>query len=250
MEKSYPHTESEATGKIEIADLKLVKIPAGTFVMGSDQGLPIEQPTRRVDVLNSYYMGSTPITQRVWSRIAGHNPSRFVHPDNPVETISWDEAEGFCTKLSSQLGLLVRLPSEAEWEYACRAGSTCEYYFGNAESDVKSHAWFDLNSQDKTHPVGGKTANAWGLHDMVGNVWEWCCDSWISDYSSAHDETSPIKVPTEIQPRKVIRGGAWDMDHFRCRSAYRSCEHHHLGTSKIGLRVVVEIDQASVVPQH
>lgn len=218
--------------------------------MGSNLGLPIEQPAHRVDISNSFCMGATPIAQRIWSCVTGRNPSRFVHADNPVESVSWDEAEWFCRELSSQLELLVRLPSEAEWEYACRAGSVSEYYFGDNASSVKNHAWFDLNSQDRTHPVGSKTANAWGLHDMLGNVWEWCADSWVSDYSSSHGRAFPVDVPTTMQPRKVIRGGAWDMDHFRCRSAYRSCEHHCISTSKIGFRVVVEQQKANKKDRH
>lgn len=208
--------------------------------MGSQGGLPIELPVHRVDIEKDFLLGKHPITQGLWQSVCGSNPSHFRSEDSlPVESVDWHDACHFCSSLSSLISEKVRLPTEAEWEYACRAGSTTEYFWGNESKNALEYAWFELNSLDSTHAVGAKKPNKWGLHDMVGNVWEWCADIWRSDYAT--DTLKPGRPSTEME-RRSIRGGAWDMDVFRCRSAYRSCEGESVSSKKIGFRIVIEID--------
>jgi formylglycine-generating enzyme required for sulfatase activity len=155
----------------------------------------------------------------------GENPSEFKGTNNPVETVSWEDAVAFCKKLSElpeekAAGRVYRLPTEAEWEYACRAGSTTRFGFGDSDSQLGPYALFDENSARTTHPVGGKTSNAWGLYDMHGNVWEWCAD-WKDDYSTSA-VTDPAGPATGSH--RVLRGGSWLFEAAFCRSAdrYRS----------------------------
>jgi formylglycine-generating enzyme required for sulfatase activity len=152
-----------------------------------------------------------------------NNPSYFKGAENPVEQVSWEDAVEFCRKLSElsaekAAGNVYRLPTEAQWEYACRAGTTTQFSFGDDESDLGDYAWYRENSASKAHPVGGKQPNAWGLYDMHGNVWEWCQD-WYDDYPSGAvtDPTGPADGSG-----RVIRGGGWDFIAEICRSAYRS----------------------------
>jgi eukaryotic-like serine/threonine-protein kinase len=146
------------------------------------------------------------VTQGEYERVMGTNPSHFKgDPRLPVETVSWQDAMTFCERLSAlpaerSAGRVYRLPTEAEWEYACRAGSTTIYSFGDSEGSLGDYAWYDSNSGSKTHPVGQKRPNAWGLYDMHGNVWEWCSD-W---YDGSYYASSPVDDPTG--PVKAIPG--------------------------------------------
>lgn len=207
--------------------------------MGSKCGLPIEMPVHHVHIDKDFFLGVYPVTQRLWQKVNGDKPSCFFHGDScPVESVDWNDACQFCLNFGALIGETVRLPTEGEWEYACRAGSTTEYFWGDDPRNAVEHAWFELNSLDSTHPVGTKKPNQWGLHDMAGNVWEWCADLWRADYSAGALE--PQRSSTEMR-RRVIRGGAWDMDVFRCRSAYRSCEGESISSKKIGFRILIEI---------
>jgi formylglycine-generating enzyme required for sulfatase activity len=185
----------------------------------------------------------------------GERPIRiFVGPTHPVESVNWDEASEFCRRLSARVGCNVRLPSEAEWEYACRAGTVDDFFFapdGAFLDDTEippgivhllhDCAWFDQNSSEATQPVGLKRPNPWGLHDMIGNVWEWCADVWHNDYTGAPNGGGAWVADESRQPRRVLRGGAWDMNAFRCRSSYRSFDHRHFATSRIGFRLVAAL---------
>jgi formylglycine-generating enzyme required for sulfatase activity len=221
--------------------IELVCLPGGEFEMGSTRGLPLEIPVHPVVIERPLLLGKFPITQGQWTAVMGKNPSVFTGEDRrPVDSVSWEDARAFCLRLSGLTGRRVRLPAETEWEYACRAGSTSEYFFGDDERGIDECAWYELNSREGTHPVGLKRPNAWGLFDLIGNVWEWCEDVWHADYTGAPSVGAAWMEGESAQPRRVLRGGAWDMDVFRCRSAYRSYDWMQLGTSRFGMRVVVE----------
>ena len=160
-------------------------------------------------ITKPFYLGKYEVTQEQWEAVMGSNPSNFKGPKNPVEQVSWDDCQEFLDKLNAkaggQGGKFV-LPTEAQWEYACRAGSTGKFCFGDDEKQLGEYAWYDENSDSKTHPVGEKKPNAWGLYDMHGNVWEWCQD-WYGAYGAeAVDDPSG---PTTGSGR-VFRGGGWN----------------------------------------
>lgn len=193
--------------------LEMIAVPGGSFQMGSNNGSDNEKPAHQVTV-SSFAMGKYEVTQSQWQAVMGNNPSSFKGDDLPVENVSWEEAQAFCRKLSQHTGQTYRLPTEAEWEYACRAGSTGDYA-GNFDA----MAWYNKNSGSKTHVVGQKQPNAWGLYDMHGNVWEWCQDWYGSNYYSQSPSTDP-QGPSSGSLR-VIRGGGWGIFAANCRSASR-----------------------------
>jgi len=201
--------------------LEMVYIQGGTFQMGSPSSesgrSDNEGPVHAVE-LDGFWMGKFEVTQEQYQSIMGSNPSHFKDSKNPVEKVSWKDAKSFCDKLSQKTGQTFRLPTEAEWEYACRAGSSTAYCFGDSESQLGDYAWYNSNSGRKTHPVGGKRPNTWGLYDMHGNVWEWCGD-WPGNYSSGlkKNPTGPA-----TGSRRVLRGGSWGNNPGGCRSAYRN----------------------------
>lgn len=235
-----------------VAPVELVPVRAGEFIMGTENAQFSEAPPHRVLIGMDFLIGRYPITQAQWRGLMGNNSSAFQgSPHSPIDSVSWDQAATFCDRLSAQCGHLVRLPSETEWEYACRAGTSGEYFFGEwgsfgdpndvpggAREALCKYAWFDINSGESTRPVGLKLPNAWGLHDMIGNVWEWCADVWHGDYNAAPDDERPWLEGAARQPRRCLRGGAWDMDAFHCRSSYRSFDHRDLATSRFGFRIV------------
>jgi formylglycine-generating enzyme required for sulfatase activity len=222
--------------------------------MGSSNVVFGEHPSRVVTISRPFYLGKLPVTQAQWLSVTGENPSAFpLSPDHPVENVSWLEAVRFCQIASARAGRTVRLPSEAEWEYACRAGSETEFFFcadGPFSDDASvprrvreslgEYAWFDENSRGSTHPAGRKQPNSFGLHDVLGNVWEWCADNWHPDYIGAPSDGRPWIEPPTAKPLRCLRGGAWDMNAFRCRSCYRSWDWESLATNRFGLRVCVE----------
>ncbi|MBS3764809.1 MAG: SUMF1/EgtB/PvdO family nonheme iron enzyme, partial [Planctomycetes bacterium] len=185
--------------KLDLDDgvtMKLVLIPAGEFEMGSNSGDDDEKAVHTVRITKPFYMGVTEVTQEQWQAVMGENrenPSFFYFDgkQNPVETVSWNDLTEFCKKLSQRTGRRVRLPTEAEWEYACRAGNTTAYCFGDSKRQLGDYAWYDDNSNSKTHPVGQKKANDWGLYDMHGNVCEWCRDYYDDDYYENSPESDP-----------------------------------------------------------
>ena len=231
-----------------------VRLPPGTFRMGSTNDLFSETPAHAVAISSALHIAKYPVTQRQWLAIVGDNPSEFaISLDHPVDNVSWDDATEFCRRLSARTGCCARLPSEAEWEYACRAGSDGDYFCGpwGPLLDPTSHAaeirhtlldyaWFDENGYECTHAVGLKRPNPWGLHDIIGNVWEWCADPWHNDYQGAPFDGRHWVDGADRQPRRCLRGGAWNMDAFRCRSCYRSHDYRQLSTNRFGLRIVFE----------
>jgi len=197
--------------------LKCAFIPAGRFMMGYGR-YRYEKPVHEVTIREPFYIGVYPVTQGQYTSVIGANPSRFEGDDRPVENVSWDDALAFCRELSSLSDRSVKLPSEAQWEYACRAGSTGKYSFGDSESDLDSYGWYEANSGGETHPVGQKRPNAWGLYDMHGNVWEWCEDHWHDNYDNAPEEDVPWDGPDEA---RVFRGGCCFFDGWNVRSSRR-----------------------------
>jgi formylglycine-generating enzyme required for sulfatase activity len=199
--------------------MDFVLIPAGKFLMGADTGANDEKPMHEVRISKPFYLGKYEVTQGEWQAVMGTNPSNFKGEANlPVENVSWNEVQEFIRRLNAKEGgTKYRLPTEAEWEYVARAGSTTTYSFGNDERQLGEYAWYSANSGSKTHLVGQKKPNAWGLHDMHGNVWEWVQD-WYGPYTagSAVDPAGPTSGS-----RRVYRGGSWFYDAKLCRSAYR-----------------------------
>jgi formylglycine-generating enzyme required for sulfatase activity len=211
----------------------MIKIPAGSFLMGTEEVEVIrlnkeygtdwfekEMPQHRVN-LKEFYLGKYSITQEQYQAIMGNNPSNFNNnPKNPVEQVSWNDAQEFCRKLSEKAGKKYILPSEAEWEYACRAGTQTRYYFGDNAGLLGEYAWYNENSGSKTHPVGQKKPNNWGLYDMSGNVWEWCEDGWHENYQNSPTDGTAWNENHSVTFR-VLRGGSWDNFPRSCRSACR-----------------------------
>ena len=188
-----------------------------------------EGPRHLVTIGSGFWMFDTPCTQALWEAVMGENPSRFKGPDRPVEAVSWDQCQEFLKALNSRIdGLRLSLPSEAQWEYACRAGTETPRY----REDPDEIAWYSANSGDETHPVAGKEPNAWGLYDMLGNVWEWCEDVWVENY---HEESRASAVDPASAPR-VIRGGSWDFDARRVRAAYRVPYEPSIRSGLLGFR--------------
>ncbi|HUW83277.1 MAG TPA: SUMF1/EgtB/PvdO family nonheme iron enzyme [Phycisphaerae bacterium] len=206
----------------ENVSMKLILIPAGKFTMGSPDSETGHQsdegPQREVTITKPFYMGVYEVTQEQYGQVMGQNPSRFKSPQNPVESVSWNDAVEFCEKVSQNTGRRLRLPTEAEWEYACRAGTNTRFSFGESDTDLGDHAWCSSNSSNQPHPVGQKKPNAWKLYDMHGNVWEWCAD-WYALYPSA-ENTDP-QGPASGSFR-VLRGGSWHDIPYDCRCAARS----------------------------
>ena len=168
-----------------------------------------EGPRHLVSIDSGFWMFDTPCTQALWEAVMGENPSHFKvadrpkeGADRPVESVSWEQCQEFLTALNSRLdGVQLSLPSEAQWEYACRAGTETARYSENLDAI----AWYDENSGNETHSVAGKEANSWGLYDMLGNVWEWCADVWVNDYT----EKARASAAESASAHRVIRGGSW-----------------------------------------
>ena len=205
--------------------MELVLIPAGTFQMGSpvsETGRESnEGPVHQVTIGQGFYLGKHEVTQAQWRAVMGTNPSYFSNCDTcPVEWVSWNDVQGFIEELNTQEGVnTYRLPTEAEWEYAARAGTTTVYSFGNAENRLGQYAWYKDNSGSRTRPVGGKRPNAFGLYDMHGNVFEWVQDCWNAGYTGAPTDGSAWVTGDCTQ--RVLRGGSWDNGPWILRSANR-----------------------------
>ncbi|HZG83995.1 formylglycine-generating enzyme family protein [Paenibacillus sp.] len=238
-EITLPKTES-----IEIGngiDMEFVLIRSGSFTMGSSlhAGDGDEAPEHKVTITKPFYLGKYEVTQEQWEDIMGYNPSQFKGDRRPVDSVSWEEAQIFLKKLQDKTGQKFGLPTEAQWEYAARAGTRTTWDFGDSESILGDYAWFGENSGDETHPVGQKKPNAWGLFDMYGNVQEWCNDWYANPYPEG--DVSDPQGPGSGDSR-VLRGGAWGDDFTMVRSAYRNASGADAKTPGIGLRVVMIIE--------
>ena len=196
-----------------------------------------EHPTHAVTLTRPFYMGKYDVTQQQYEELTGLTPSTFKGKDKPVDTVSWDDAHVFCKKLTDQTGQNVRLPTEAEWEYACQAGSATTCNSGDNEAGLDKIAWYSANGNNTTHPVGQKNANNFGLYDLIGNLFQWCEDWYGEDYYGKSEAENP-QGPAQGYDR-VMRGGSWDAGPLYCRPAYRGWNRPGYRRNGIGFRIVV-----------
>ena len=270
MKESEPLTIDLGSGVM----LELVRVPAGKFIMGSDES-DSEKPIHEVQ-LKEFLIGKYAVTNAQWQAVMKAKGSddydkKFQGDLQPVVGVTWNESREFCRKLSELTGRELRLPTEAEWEYTCRAGSKSKYCFGDAVEQLEKYAWFGNNSGDlpldalqiwntdsdnytnrivgnncKTHPVGEKLPNAWGLYDLHGNVWEWCLDEWHDSYKdkseqlkkSGNEAWGYLNVDDNDNRYRLLRGGSSYLDARNCRSASRFNAYARIGTYYVGFRVV------------
>ena len=193
-------------------------VPPGTFVMGAKRTetntFGDERPRHLVTITKPFYLGIYPVTQAQWSALTRSKPSRFRGDDRPVDQVNVEDADRFCQQLGKKIGRKVRLPTEAEWEYACRAGTMTRFASGDSAETLKGAGWYDL---EETQPVGQLQPNGWGLYDMHGNVWEWTLDHYARYH--AEDQTDPLAIADPSL--RVARGGSFSNPPFVCRSACR-----------------------------
>lgn len=221
--------------------MEFKRLPAGTFVMGKKGNKSPNTLLHQVTISKPFDMGIHEVTQKQYEAIMGSNPSQYPGPDNPVDSISWHEANEFCQKLSARpeekaAGNVYRLPTEAEWEYACRAGTSTVFCFGDDESLLGEYSWYKQTAQSTTHPVGKKKPNPWGIYDMYGNAYEWCHD-WFEPYPS-----EPVTDPQgpETSRGRVLRGGGFSNSATFCGSGERAYVSPEINRHSYGFRVVRE----------
>ena len=226
-------------------DMKFTAVPAGEFVMGSsesEQWHIYNEMQQRMKLSKPFYLGVFAVTQGQWRAVMGKNPSDLpidlkADDDLPVNHVSWDDAVAFCQKLSEKEGHKYRLPTEAQWEYACRAGTTTRYNTGDDENALKEAGWYGSNSDNKPHSVGQKKQNAWGFYDMHGNVWQWCAD-W---YYERYPEGDVVHTPGAGEGTlRVLRGGCWSAGPAFCRSACRRGNTPSTENGNTGFRVALD----------
>jgi formylglycine-generating enzyme required for sulfatase activity len=238
--KPLPSNPQQGTVWENSIGMKLAWIPPGTFQMGSNDGEDDEKPVHTVRITRDFYMGVHEVTQGQYQQVMGTNPSKFKGSNLPVEQVSWDDAVEFCKKLSQKEGKTYRLPTEAQWEYACRAGTTTKFSFGDSESQLGEYAWYSGNSGSKTHPVGDREPNAWGLYDMHGNVFEWCQDWHASDWYSKGPAGNPLNESYGDKKFRVLRGGSGGHNPGICRSAIRYGNAPGFRSDGGGFRLVLD----------
>jgi len=250
------------------SSIPMVSIPAGSFLMGSpsdESGRDSDEGPQRTVNVSAFEMSETEVTQKQFEEVMGWNESYFSGVDHPVEEVTWFDCVSFCNKLSEADGYTkcytitnigydgdhitsadvscnfgangYRLPTEAEWEYACRAGTTTRFYTGDSESDLAGAGWYDSNSGHTTHAVGQKQRNAWGLYDMHGNVWEWCWDWYSSGYYGTRPDPDSDPTGASSGSYRVVRGGSWYRAARFCRSASRYGFNPGIRYSGFGFRV-------------
>ena len=236
---SHGHAEPPADVVTNSVGMRMVRVAPGTFLMGSPAAEPLRQEEEiphRVTLTRAFRVAATEVTERQWHAVMPQNRSPQPGDDRPVTSVSWREAQEFCLALSRKEGKTYRLPTEAEWEYACRAGGVPPPDSG---TDLAAVAWYSENSEGTAHPVGLKAPNAWGLHDMLGNVGE-----WTTDVYAPYPRGKEVKDPTGPAggSTKVVRGGSWRSfpPALRCAARVGTPESYQL--SHVGLRVVQEMD--------
>ena len=229
------------SGKFTVSGVsfEMVRVEGGTFRMGAtyeqeEDAYDSEKPVHSV-TLSGYYIGKTEVTQALWQAVMGSNPSDFKGADLPVECVSWKDCQKFINKLNSLTGRNFRLPTEAEWEFACRGGNNSRGYKYSGSNNLGSVAWYDDNSGGQTHPVATKAPNELGIYDMSGNVWEWCSDRY-ANYTS-NSQTNP--TGPQSGSRRVFRGSSWRDGARYCRSSSRSCYYPAFRNDDLGLRLAL-----------
>ncbi|MBN1455691.1 MAG: formylglycine-generating enzyme family protein [Methanomicrobia archaeon] len=238
VEEVPPATYTNSIG------MEFVLIPAGEFELGSDTNEAgrdnDEGPVHQVTIKQAFYMGTSEVTAAQWRAVMGSDPSFFAGDDNlPVEMVSWEDAQEFIREVNVKEGTdTYRLPSEAEWEYACRAGTTTRYSFGDSDAQLGEYAWYADTAGNETHPVGEKKPNPWGFYDMHGNVWEWVQDVYNDSYTGAPTENSAWAGSDAL---RVYRGGSWRTVAAYCRSASRGCASPAIHCNDMGFRLVKSV---------
>ena len=232
-------TEDGGRFTVNGVSFEMVRVEGGTFRMGAtseqeDDAYSDEKPVHSV-ILSSYYIGKTEVTQALWQAVMGSNPSNFKGADLPVECVSWNDCQEFIQKLNSLTGRNFRLPTEAEWEFACRGGNNSCGYKYSGSNNLGSVAWYDENSGGQTHRVATKAPNELGIYDMSGNVGEWCSD-WYADYTS-YSQTDP--TGPQSGSYRVRRGGGWGSYAGHCRSSLRNFSTPAHRPSNFGLRLAL-----------
>ncbi|QDV89639.1 Serine/threonine-protein kinase pkn1 [Phycisphaerae bacterium RAS2] len=246
--------------------IELILVSPGEFMMGSPpndslSSRSVEGPQRLVQVREGFYLGRFEVTQEQWQAVMGNNPSHFKGDDpppvgstewedyqdfyrnRPVESVSWDDCQSFCRRLTEVTGRVVRLPTEAEWEYACRAGTTDRYHFDETLESLEDYAWCMDNSAKQTHRVGTRKPNPWGFFDMYGNVWEWCEDYIHMNYKNAPGD-SRAWLERVSREERVVRGGCFEAFLPNYRSANRFYFKPQLRISGLGLRIASSAKEA------
>jgi formylglycine-generating enzyme required for sulfatase activity len=248
--KQDPDTITNSIG------MKLKRIRAGEFLMGTPGEEGQKEHPHEVKITRPFAIGIYPVTQEQFLKVMGRNPSQLTSTvggrdtgQHPVESVSWKDAVEFCKRLSERpeerrLGRVYRLPTEAQWEYACRAGSRARFFFGADDRLLGDHAWHGGNAGDHTHPVGTRKPNAWGLFDMHGNVWQWCQDYYDADYYAQSQARDPSGPAQSIASMRVLRGGSFDSRADACRCAIRHASLENFARGEAyGFRVVLILDE-------
>lgn len=216
-------------------------IDSGSFIMGSKEevGDGDETPERTVTISDPFYMGIYEVTQEQWQLVMGYNPSEFIGAKRPVENVSYEECEIFLEKLKEMYKKDFKIPTEAQWEYVCRAGNEEKWFYGDDENKCEEYGWIASNSGGETHEVGGKLPNPWGMYDIYGNVQEWCSDWYTNPYEQISvDPKGPVSGES-----KTIRGGAWGDYAEVCRSAYRNANGIDKRNNGTGVRIIMSIEE-------
>jgi len=236
--------EDAKKGYTNSIGMEFVFIPSGSFTMGTEGKNSLqshEKPRHKVIISKSFYLGKYEVTQEQWKKVTGNNPSKFQGGTKPVESISWRDAKIFISRLNTlENTTKYRLSTEAEWEYAARAATSTKYSFGDDESKINAYAWYYDKNSNQTHPVGEKSPNRWGLHDMHGNVWEWVDDWYDAKYYAKSPEKDPLN--SVAGDTNVIRGGSWVNSPEFLHSSTRLFQKTLYKGDDVGLRVAISID--------
>ncbi|MBI5818437.1 MAG: SUMF1/EgtB/PvdO family nonheme iron enzyme [Verrucomicrobia bacterium] len=227
---------------VNVVKIRMVLIPAGEFDMGSPKSESwrySEESLHHVTITRPFYMGATEVTQAQFAAVMRRNPSYYKGANLPVEHVTWNDAVEFCRRLSFMDSRTYRLPTEAEWEYACRAGSDGKFYSGENDADLFKAAWVGSVSNSRTHPVATLAPNRFGLFDILGNVYEWCADYYDANYYVRSPKTDPPGPPKGAE--RVIRGGAYNESIQNARCAYRTGKDPMKTQANLGFRIACDV---------